>query len=50
MAVKKAKKSEDVEKSMIKQQIKMAPEERLALARKVKQEYYGKRLPDVRDF
>ena len=50
MAVKKAKKSIDAEKGMIKKQIKMAPEERLALARKIKEEYYGKRLPDVRDF
>ena len=50
MAVKKAKKSKDAEKGMILGQIKMTPEERLSLARKIREEQYGKRLPDVRDF
>jgi hypothetical protein len=50
MAVKKEKKSKDTEKGMVEQQIKMAPDERQAMARKIKEEYYGKRLPDVRDF
>jgi hypothetical protein len=50
MFVKKAKKSKDTERGMILEQIKMTPEERLALARKIRGEQYGKRLPDVRDF
>ena len=47
---KKAKKARDVEQGEIKKQIKMAPEERQALARKLKVEHYGKKLPDVRDY
>jgi hypothetical protein len=50
MAVKKEKRAKDTGKGMVEQQIKMAPEERQAVARKMKEEYYGKRLPDVRDF
>ncbi|MDH4219966.1 MAG: hypothetical protein OEW23_14475 [Candidatus Aminicenantes bacterium] len=46
----KAKKARDVEQGEIKKQIKMAPEERQALARQLKEEHYGKRLPDVRDY
>jgi hypothetical protein len=47
---KKAKKARDVEQGEIKKQIKMVPEERQALALQLKQEHYGKRLPDVRDY
>lgn len=50
MAVRKEKKTKDAEKGMIKKQIKMTPEERLSLARKIREEQYGKRLPDVRDY
>jgi hypothetical protein len=47
---KKVKKSRDMEQGEIKKQIKMAPEERQALAHQLKVECYGKRLPDVRDY
>jgi hypothetical protein len=47
---KKEKKSKGFEQGEIKKQIKMAPEERQALALKLKKEHYGKRLPDVRDY
>jgi hypothetical protein len=47
---KKGKKSQNVEQVEIKKQIKMAPEERQALARRLKEEHYGRRLPDVRDY
>jgi hypothetical protein len=50
MAVKRGKKSKDDEKRIIEQQIQMAPEERQAVARKIKEEVYGKKVPDVRDF
>lgn len=50
MAVRKPEESKDAEKGMILKQIKMTHEERLALARKIRDEQYGKRLPDVRDF
>jgi hypothetical protein len=47
---KKGKKSKNAEQGEIKKQIKMAPEERQALARQLKQEQYGKKIPDVRDY
>ena len=47
---KKGIKSKNVEQGEIKKQIKMAPEERQALARRLKEEHYGRRLPDVRDY
>ncbi len=47
---KKEKKARDAEQGEIRKQIKMAPEERQALARQLKVEYYGKGLPDVRDY
>jgi hypothetical protein len=47
---KKVKKSRDIEQGEIKKQIRMAPEERQALAHQLKVEYYGKKLPDVRDY
>ncbi len=47
---KKGKKSKTAEQEEIKKQIKMAPEERQALALKMKKEHYGKKLPDVRDY
>jgi len=47
---KKGKKSQDIEQVEIKKQIKMAPDERQELARQLKQEHYGKKLPDVRDY
>jgi len=46
----KGRKSQEIEQGEIKKQIKMAPEERQALARQLKQEQYGKRIPDVRDY
>lgn len=48
--VKKGKKSREMEQGEIKKQIKMAPDERQALALKLKKEHYGKKLPDVRDY
>jgi len=47
---KKEKKSQDFEQGEIKKQIRMAPEERQALAHQLKIKYYGKKLPDVRDY
>jgi hypothetical protein len=47
---KKGKKSQDIEQGEIKKQIKMAPDERQTLAHQLKLKYYGKRLPDVRDY
>lgn len=39
-----------MEQGEIKKQIRMTPEERQELARQLKVECYGKRLPDVRDY
>jgi hypothetical protein len=47
---KKVKKSKEIEQGEIKKQIRMAPEERQAIARQLKVERYGKKLPDVRDY
>jgi hypothetical protein len=47
---KKRKKPRDIEQGEIKKQIKMAPDERQALAHQLKIKYYGKKLPDVRDY
>lgn len=50
MAVKKGTKALDTEAKEIRQEIKMTVDERQKMAKKIKQEYYGKRLPDIRDF
>ena len=50
MAVKKGTKSQDAEAREIRQEIKMTVEERQKAAKQIKQEYYGKKLPDIRDY
>jgi hypothetical protein len=48
--VKKGTKIQSAEAREIKQEIKMTVDERQKMAKKLKQEYYGKKLPDVRDY
>ncbi len=50
MAAKKETKIRDAEAREIRQEIKMTVDERQKMAKKIKQEYYGKRLPDIRDY
>ncbi len=50
MAVKKGTKSRDEEAREIRQELKMTVDERQKIAKKIKREYYGKNLPDVRDY
>lgn len=50
MAVKKGTKAQDAETREIRREIKMTVDERQKMAKKIKQEYYGKKLPDVRDY
>ncbi len=50
MAVKKGTKTQDAEAREIRQEIKMTADERQKMAKKIKQKYYGKNLPDVRDY
>ena len=50
IAVKKETKTQDAEAREIRQEIKMTVEERQKIAKKIKQEYFGKKLPDVRDY
>lgn len=50
MAVKKGTKIQDEHAKQIQQEIKMSVDERQRLAKKIKQEYYGKNLPDIRDY
>jgi hypothetical protein len=50
MAVKKGTKTQAAEARDIRQEIKMTVDERQKMAKKIKQEYYGKRLPDIRDY
>jgi hypothetical protein len=50
MAVKKGSKTLDAEAREIRQEIKMSVDERQKMAKKIKQEYFGKKLPDVRDY
>ncbi len=50
MAVKKGTKTQDAEAREIRQELKMTVDERQKMAKKIKQEYYGKKLPDVRDY
>ncbi|UCE40587.1 MAG: hypothetical protein JSV17_14195 [Candidatus Aminicenantes bacterium] len=48
--MKKGSKTQDAEAKEIRQEIKMTVEERQKMAQKIKQEYYGKKLPDIRDY
>jgi len=50
MAVKKGTKTQDEEAREIRQEIKMTTDERQKMAKKIKLEYYGKNLPDIRDY
>ena len=50
MALKKGTKTLDAEAREIRKEIKMTVDERQNMAKKIKQEYYGKKLPDVRDY
>lgn len=50
MAVKKGTKTQGDEAKEIRQELKMTVDERQKMAKKIKQEYYGKNLPDVRDY
>jgi hypothetical protein len=50
MAVKREKKIQDAQAREIRQEIRMSVDERQKIAKKIKQEYYGKYLPDIRDF
>ena len=50
MAAKKGIKAQSAEAREIRQEIKMTVEERQKMAKKIKQEYYGKNLPDIRDY
>jgi hypothetical protein len=50
MAVKKGVKTRDEEAKEIRQEIKMTVDERQKMAHKIKREYYGKDLPDIRDY
>jgi len=50
MAVKKGAKTQDAEAREIQQEIKKTVDERQKMAKKIKQEYYGKKLPDIRDY
>jgi hypothetical protein len=50
MAVKKGIKTQDEQAKEIRQEIKMSVDERQKMAKKIKQGYYGKYLPDIRDF
>ncbi len=50
MAVKKGTKTQGDEEREIRQEIKMTVDERQKMAKRIKQEYYGKRLPDIRDY
>jgi hypothetical protein len=50
MAVKEGSNTQDAESREIQQEIKMTIDERQKIAKKIKQEYYGKNLPDVRDY
>jgi len=50
MAVKKGIKTQDEQAKEIQQEIKMTVDERQKIANKIKREYYGKYLPDIRDY
>lgn len=48
--MKKGTKIQSDEMREIRQEIKMTVDERQKMAKRIKQEYYGKKLPDVRDY
>jgi len=50
MPVKKGTKIQSEESKEIRQEIKMTVDERQQMAKKIKQEYCGKKLPDIRDY
>jgi hypothetical protein len=50
MAVKKRTKTQDAPAKEIRTEIKMTVDERQKMAKKIKEEFYGKKLPDVRDY
>jgi len=45
----KAKNNSQAEKWDIMQQLKMTPEQRIAVARELRERFYGKNVPDVRE-
>jgi hypothetical protein len=47
---KKAKKSRDTELEEIQKHIKMSPGERQDMSRQLKEQLFGKNIPDVRDW
>ena len=48
--MKKGTKTGESEALEIRKELKMTADERQKIARKIKQEYYGKKLPDIRDY
>lgn len=50
MAAKKGTKTQDEKAREVRQEIKMTVDERQKMAKKIKRGYYGKQLPDVRDY
>jgi hypothetical protein len=50
MVVKKGTKMQDEQAKEIRQEIKMTVDERQRMANRIKREYYGKYLPDIRDY
>ena len=50
MAVKKGAKTQDSEAREIRQEIKMTVDERQKMAKKIKEEYYGKKLSVIREY
>ena len=45
----RAKNKSEAEKWDIMQQLKMTPEERIAISRELRRRFYGKNVPDVRE-
>jgi uncharacterized membrane protein len=50
MSVKKRTGKPDAVAKEIRQELKMTAEERQKIAKKIKQDFFGKQLPDVRDY
>ena len=48
--MKKGTKTQDAVNREVRQELKMTAEERQKIAKKIKQECFGKKLPDVRDY
>lgn len=48
--MKKETNTREEEAKEIRQELKLTADERQRMAKKIKQDYFGKRLPDVRDY